>query len=122
MDSGATPHHSFHLAGLPPSASPPPLGERSRQFRRTTSHFDSHTMGDHEDEILEMSSPPHEVGEENPIPIYNPSPDIPTHFGYDTSSIGRRYWVPGEESHHEPTSTSYVSYGMSGIPTHDLKF
>ena len=27
-----------------------------------------------------------------------------------------------DETHFEPTSTSYGSYGMSGFPTHDLKF
>ena len=78
MDLGTTPHRSCLLAGLSPSTSPPPLGERNRQSGRTTSHFDSHTMGDHEDEILEMSSPPHEVGEEDPTPIYDPSPEIPS--------------------------------------------
>ena len=26
----------------------------------------------------------------------------------------------GDETHHEPVSTSYVSYGMFGIPAHDL--
>ena len=51
MDSSMTPHHSRHLEGLMPSMSPPPLGEETRQSRWTTSHFDSHTMGDHEDEI-----------------------------------------------------------------------
>ena len=78
MDSGAAPHHSFHLARLPPSTSPPPLGEETRQSGRTTSHFDSHTMGDHEDEILEMSSPPHEVGEEDPTSTYDPSHKKPS--------------------------------------------
>ena len=58
---------SRHLVGIPPSTSPPPLGERTRQYEQTTSHFDSHTMGDHEDEIPEMYSPSHEVGEEDPI-------------------------------------------------------
>ena len=50
-----------------------PLGERTRQSGWTTSHFDSHTMGDHEDEITEMSSPPHEVVEEDPTSTYGPS-------------------------------------------------
>ena len=88
-------------------------------------------MGYHENEIPELTSPPHEVGEEDPIPTYDPSPDIPTHSGYDPSrdipthsgydpsSIGCRYLMPGDESHHEPMSTSYGSYDMSGIPTHD---
>ena len=25
----------------------------------------------------------------------------------------------GDETHHEPASTSYISYGMFGIPVHD---
>ena len=72
MDLGTTLRCSRCLAGLPPSTSPPPLGERNRQSRWTTSHIDSHTMGDYENEILELSSPPHEVGEEDPIPAYDP--------------------------------------------------
>ena len=79
-------------------------------------------MGDHEDEIPKMSSPPQEVGEEDPTLVYDPSPDIPSHSGYDPSFRGHRYWIPGNETHHEPTSTSYVSYGMSGIPAHDPAF
>ena len=59
MDSGAAPRRSCHLAGILSSTSPPPLGERSRWSRRTTSHIDSHTMGDHEDEILELPSSLH---------------------------------------------------------------
>ena len=129
MDSGVTPHHSRHLAGLPPSTSPPPLGERNIPSRWTTSHINSHTMGDHENEIPELSSLPQEVGEEDPTPVYDPSPNIPTHSrydpshdtpthsGYDPSFTGHRYWFPDDETHHEPTSTSY---DMSGIPTHDL--
>ena len=27
--------------------------------------------------------------------------------------------MPGDETHHEPVSTSYGSYDMSGIPIHD---
>ena len=91
-------------------------------------------MGDHEDEIPELSSPPHEVGEEDPTPVYDPSPDIPTHSRYDPShdipSHSRydpsytihRYWMSGDETHHEPASTSYVSYGMFGNPIHDTAF
>ena len=73
MDSGTTPLHSHPLARISPSISPPPLGERDRQSGWTTSHFDSHTMGDHEDEIPEISSPPHEVREEDPTITYDPS-------------------------------------------------
>ena len=78
MDSNVAPHCSHHLAGLLPSTSPPPLGERTRQFGWTTSHFDSHTMGDHDDEISEMSSPPHEVGEEDPTRTCDPSHEQPS--------------------------------------------
>ena len=85
MESSAAPHHSRRLAGLPPSTSPPPLGERSRRSKRTTSHIDSHTMGDHEDKIPKLPSSLHEVEEEEPTPTYDPSPDIPTHSGYDPS-------------------------------------
>ena len=72
------PRYSRHLAGLSPSVSPPPLGEETRQSRRTTSHFDSHTMGDHENEISEMSSPPHEVGEEDPTSTYDTPHEHPS--------------------------------------------
>ena len=53
MESGAVSRRSHRLAGLPPSTSTPPLGERDRQSRQTTSHIDSHTMGDHVEGILE---------------------------------------------------------------------
>ena len=78
MDSGAPLRRSCRLARLSPSTSPPPLGEGNRQFEWTTSHFDSHTMGDHEDEIPEMSSPPHEVGEEDPTITYDPVHEQPS--------------------------------------------
>ena len=114
------PHvYSHHLAGLPPSMYPPPLGERNRQSSQTTSRFDSHIMGDHKDEIPEMSSPPHEVGDANSTTIYDPSSEIPSHSGYDPSLTGHRYWFPGDETHHEPTSTSHVRYGMSDIHAPD---
>ena len=71
MDLGVTLHHSCPSAGLPPSTSPPPLGERNRQSRWTTSNIHSRTMGDHEDEIPEFPSPPHEFGGEDPIPTYD---------------------------------------------------
>ena len=86
MDSGVALRRSRCLAGLSPSTYPPPLGERNKQSRWTTSHIDSHTMGDHEDEIIELSSAPQEVGEEDSIPLYDPSPDIPTHSRYDPSA------------------------------------
>ena len=82
-------HCSHHLVGLPPSTSPPPLGERTRNSGCTTSHFDSHTMGDHEYEIRNMSSPPHKVGEEDPASTYDPIHDHPSQSSYDLSFIGR---------------------------------
>ena len=45
-------------------------------------------MGDREDEIPKMSYPPHEVGNVDSTLVYDPSPDIPSHSGYDPSSIG----------------------------------
>ena len=56
MDSGVGLRRSLRLAGLIPSTSPPPLGERNRQSGQTTSHFDSHidlAMSQHEPKILE---------------------------------------------------------------------
>ena len=85
MDSGVALHHSRCLAGIPPSMSPPPLGERNRQSGRTTSYFDSHTMGDRENDIPKMSSPPYKVGDVDSTPVYDPSPKIPSHYGYDPS-------------------------------------
>ena len=125
VDSSTTLLHSRHLVGLPPSTSPPPLGERNRQSERTASHFESHTMGDHEDEIPEMSSPPHEFGEEYPTLVYYPSLKIPWQSGYDPSFIGYRYWLLGDETRYEPTSTSHVRYGMFDIlapdPAHHVE-
>ena len=131
MELGATTHHSCHLVGLLPSTYLPPLGERSRWSRWTHTHIDSHMMGDHEDTIPELPSSLHEVEEEDPTPAYDPSLDIPTYSGYDPSHdipthsrydpspIGHWYWMPSDETHHELASTSYVSYGMSGMPAHD---
>ena len=70
MDSGATPHCSHRLAGIPPSMYPPPLGERTRQFEHTHSHFDSRTMGDHEHEIPEIHDLPCHVWEDEPPSTY----------------------------------------------------
>ena len=66
-----------------------------------------------------MYSPPPEVGEEDPTPIYDPSPDIPSHSGYDPSFTGHRYWFMCDETHHETTSTSHVSYGILDISARD---
>ena len=137
MDSGLVPHHSHHLAGLSLSTSPPPLGERDKRSRWTTSHIDSHMMGDYVEGIPEPTSPIHmEDGEFNPN--YDPSPDLtelgpiiskigtfhdrPTYSSVDPPLTHRRYGMPEDETYYEPTSTSYGSYGMSGMPTHDLAF
>ena len=75
MDSGTAPRLSCHLAGLSPSTSPPPLGERNRQSRRTTSHIDSDTMGDHIESIPKPPSPIH-VEDGEFTPNYDASPDL----------------------------------------------
>ena len=89
MDSGAAPRHSRHLAGIFSSTSPPPLGERNRWSRRTTSHIDSHTMGDCEDGIPELSSPLR-LDDGEFTPIYDPSPNMPviSELGPVISEIG----------------------------------
>ena len=101
MDSGAAPHRSRQLVGLLPSTSPPPLGERNKRFRWTTSHIDSHMMGDHIEGIPEPPSPIQvEYGEgilEPPSPIqvedgeftptYDPSTDL-IELGPVISEIG----------------------------------
>ena len=85
MDSGVAPRRSRHLAGLLPSTSPPPLGERDRQSRRTTSHIDSHTMGDHMEGIPEPPSPI-QVEDGEFTPTYDPSPNL-TELGPMISEI-----------------------------------
>ena len=140
MDSGAAPLHSHLLAGLLPSTSPPPLGERNRWSRWTNSHIDSHTMGYCEDGIPELSSPLR-VDDGEFTPNYDPSLDMPvisdlglvifeigtfhdrpTYSSYDPPFTHHRYGMSDNETHYEPVSTSYGSYGMSSIPTHDLAF
>ena len=86
MDLGAAPHHSRRLVRLPHSTSPPPLGKRNRQSRKTTSHIDSHTMGDHIEGIPEPPSPIH-VEDGEFTPNYDPSPDL-TELGPVISEIG----------------------------------
>ena len=85
MDSGVAPCRSCCLAGLPPSTSPPPLGERNRQSRQTTFHIDSHTMGDHVEGIPEPPSPI-QVEDGEFTPNYDPSPDL-TELGPVISEI-----------------------------------
>ena len=131
MDSGAAPHCYRHLAGLPPSTSPPPLGERPRKSRWTISHIDSYTIGDQPSPIR--------VDDGEFTPTYDPSPDLaelgpviseigtfndrPTHSRVDSPLTHYRYGMSeNAETHFEPASTSYGSYAMSGFPTHDLAF
>ena len=71
MELGAVPRHYRHLAGLPPSTSPPPLGEGPRLSRRTMSHTDSHTMEDHSETILEPPPLP-SVDDGEFTPTYDP--------------------------------------------------
>ena len=75
MDLGVALCHSHRLAGIPPSTSPLPLRERNRQSRQTTSHIDSHTMGDHIEGIPKSPSLIH-VEDEEFTPNYDPSPDL----------------------------------------------
>ena len=98
MDSGLAPRHSHHLAGLPPSTSPPPLGVRNRQSRKT-SHIDSHTMGDHIEGIHEPPSSIH-VEDGEFTPKYDPSPNL-TELGPMISEIST--------FHDRPTYSSEAS-------------
>ena len=126
MDPGAVLYRSRHLAGLSPSTSPPPLGERTRQSRKTHSPFDSHTMGDHEPEILEITDLPHHVWEDELARTYGtrvgsghhstgPSHEDISHF-IDSTHPNRWYWILGDETHHSSTNTSTIRYSMFDIP------
>ena len=95
-------------------------------------------MGDHLEGITEPPSPIRvDYGEFTPT--YDPSPDLaelgsviseigtmhnrPTHSRVDSPLTRYRYGMQEDaETHFEPASTSYGSYGMSGFPTHDLAF
>ena len=49
--------------------------------------------------------------------------DRPTHSRVDSPLTRYRYgMLEDAETHFEPTSTSYGSYGMFGFPTQDLEF
>ena len=49
--------------------------------------------------------------------------DRPTYSRVDSPLTHHRYGMPeDDETHFEPASTSYGSYGMYGFPTHDLEF
>ena len=95
-------------------------------------------MGDHIEDIPELPSPIL-VDDGEFTPTYNPSPDLaelgpviseigtfhdrPTYSKDDSPLTHRQYGMPEDaETHFEPASTSYGSYGMSGFPTHDLAF
>ena len=116
------PLHSRHLAGLPPSMSPPPLGERTGHSRWTYSHFESHTMGDHESKIPYHPTSPRPLWEDEPSSTYGtpsgsgrhligPSHEYISHY-IDHTHTHRRYWLLGYETHHELTSTSTIMYSM----------
>ena len=80
MDTSATLRRSFRLAGLLPSTSPPPLGERTRQSRRTDTHFDSHTdiTMTHTSEIPEIPTSPPPMWKVAPSSTYG-TPELPNH-------------------------------------------
>ena len=138
MESGAVPHHSCQLAGLSPSTSPPPLGERPRNSMRTMSHTDSHNMGDHSEDISEPP-PPVRIDDGELTPKYDPPPDLaefgpvisqigylhdrPTHPRDDSPLTRYQYGMSDDaETHFDPPSTSYGSYVTTGFPMHDLTF
>ena len=128
MDLSAVLHRSHRLARLPPSTSPPRLGERPRQSRQTISHIDSHTMGDHLEDIPEPPPPIH-VDNGEFTPTYDPSPNLaelgpviseigtlhdrPNHSSSDSPLTCYRYgMLEYAETHFEPASTSYGSYSV----------
>ena len=108
MDSGVEPRHYHCLVGLPPSTSPPDLGERNRQSRLTTSHIDSHMMGDHVEGIPEPPSPI-QVEDGEFTPNYDPSPDL-TELGPVISEIGTFHDRPTYSSVDPPLT--HQRYGM----------
>ena len=102
------------------------------------SHIDSHTMGDHLEDIPEPP-PPIRVDDEEFNPTYDPSPDLAelgpviseigplhdrsTHSRFDSPLMRYRYgMLEDAETHFEPATTSYGSYGMARFPMHDLTF
>ena len=128
MYPGVVLRHSHRLAGLLPSTYPPLLGETTRRSRRTNSHFDSHTMSDHEPEIPEIPYLPPLIWEVELSSTYGTSvgsspsmagtlPDDPSQFsGY--MHANRQYWSCSlnHETHHAPTGTSTSRHGMPNIP------
>ena len=95
-------------------------------------------MGDHLEGISEPPSPIR-VDDGHFTPTYDPSPELaelgpvifeigtmhdrPTHSRVDSPLTRYRYGMRKDvETHFEPATTSYGSYGMTGFPTHDLAF
>ena len=130
MDLGVAPRCSRHLVGLPPSTSPPPLGERAKHSENTIHHFDSNrdlTIIHHGSEVPELPPSPPPVVEIETSSTYGtlhefgpygdgPSQEYLSQF-HDYISSDPRYWLyyPGEETHHAPTSTGHIRYGMPDI-------
>ena len=101
MDSGATPRHSHHLVGLPPSSIQVEDGEFTPNY-------------DPSPDLTELGPVIFEIGTFH---------DIPTYSSVDPPLTHRQYGMPkDDETHFEPASTSYGSYGMSGFPTHYFAF
>ena len=115
MDSSAAPLRSCRLVGLPPSTSPPPLGERPRQSRQTMSHTDSHTMEDHSETIPE---PPHPIRVDDGefTPTYDPSPDL-AEFDPMISQIGSSHDRPNHSRADSPL-THYRYVMPKDVETH----
>ena len=95
-------------------------------------------MGDRVEGIPEPPSPI-QVEDGEFTPNYDPSPNLtelgpiiseigtfhdrPTYCSVDPPLTHRRYGMPkDDETHFEPVSTIFGSYGMSGFPTHDFAF
>ena len=102
------------------------------------SHIDSHTMGDYSEDIPKPP-PPIRIDNGEFNPTYDPSPNLadigpmmfeigtlhdrPTHSRVDSPLTRYWYGMPEDtETHFEPATTSYSSYGMTGFPMHDLTF
>ena len=95
-------------------------------------------MGDRLEDIPEPP-PPIRVDDGEFTPTYGPSPNLaefgpviseigtlhdrPTHSRSDSPLTRYQYGMPEDaETHFEPATTSYGSYGMTSFPTHDLAF
>ena len=115
MDSGVATRCSRHSARLFPSTFPPPLRESDRQSRWTSSHIDSHMMGDHVEGIPEPP-PPIQVEYGEFTPNYDPSLDL-IELGPIISKIG--------SFHDRPTYSSVdppLTHRWYGMPDDDDSF